>query len=144
MNKVVLLGRLQNSPKFSHTAGGIEMATFPFFTEYEYKGETKRDEFYIKCYGKLAVLADKYFKPGQEVFIDGKLHNIEFTNADGNKVYGYEVIVKEMDAFPESKASYENYLAEHPEFVKKEPMPDDDGFYSEDFGNMDSSDLPFS
>ena len=83
----------------------------------------------------IQEFAEKYFKQGTKICIEGRIQTGSYTNKDGAKVYTTEVVVEEQE-FAESKSASESNGAR--------PMPanaDADGFMSIPDGI--ENDLPF-
>lgn len=61
---------------------------------------------FINCvvFGRSAEFAEKYFRKGLKITIEGRIQTRSYTNRDGQKVYTTEVVVEEQE-FAESKGS---------------------------------------
>lgn len=59
---------------------------------------------FINCvvFGRSAEFAEKYFRKGLKITIEGRIQTRSYTNRDGQKVYTTEVVVEEQE-FAESK-----------------------------------------
>jgi single-strand DNA-binding protein len=100
-NSVQLIGRLGKDPEVKSISGGkSKKATFSIATSDSYKnqkGEKVEDTQWhnIVIWGKLAGIAEKYLKKGQEVAIEGKLIHRAY-EVDGEKKYFTEINVNDM------------------------------------------------
>jgi single-strand DNA-binding protein len=98
-NSVQLIGRLGKDPEVK-TFEKSKKASFSIATTDTYKnqkGEKVEDTQWhnIVIWGKLAGIAEKYLKKGQEVAIEGKLvHRVYETN--GEKRYVTEINVNDL------------------------------------------------
>lgn len=98
-NSVQLIGRLGKDPEVK-TFGNSKKASFSIATTDSYKnqkGEKIEDTQWhnIIIWGKLAGVAEKYLKKGQEVAIEGKLiHRMYETG--GEKRYITEINVNDL------------------------------------------------
>ncbi len=98
-NSVTLIGRLGKDPDVK-TYGASKKATFSIATTDTYKnqkGEKIQDTQWhnIVIWGKVAAIAEKYLKKGQEVVLEGKLvHRVYESN--GEKRYVSEVNVNDL------------------------------------------------
>lgn len=98
-NSVQLIGRLGKDPEVK-TFSNSKKASFSIATTDTYKnqkGEKVEDTQWhnIIIWGKLANVAEKYLKKGQEVAVEGKLiHRVYETN--GEKKYITEVNVNDL------------------------------------------------
>ncbi len=100
-NKVQLIGHLGNQPDVRTTESGKKWARFSIATNEIYrnaKGEkvTETQWHNLVAWGKVADIAEKYFKKGSELVIEGKLLNRNYLDKDGNKKYVTEVQVNEV------------------------------------------------
>lgn len=98
-NTVQLIGRLGKDPEVK-TFNEKKKATFSIATTDSYKnqkGEKVEDTQWhnVVIWGKLAGVAEKYLKKGNEVAVEGKLvHRIYETN--GEKRFYTEISVNDM------------------------------------------------
>lgn len=98
-NSVQLIGRLGKDPEVK-TFTNSKKASFSIATTDSYKnqkGEKVEDTQWhnIIIWGKLANVAEKYLKKGQEVAVEGKLiHRVYETN--GEKKYITEINVNDL------------------------------------------------
>lgn len=123
MNKVILMGRLTRDPevRYSQGANTTAVARYSLAVDRRFKrdGEPEADFFNCTAFGKAAEFAEKYLKQGTKIAITGRIENDNYTNKDGQKVYGTKIVIEEQE-FAESKSSTE----------KKAPeaKPDENGF----------------
>lgn len=99
-NSVQLIGRLGKDPEVK-TFGDKKKATFSIATSDSYKnqkGEKVEDTQWhnIVIWGKLAGVAEKYLKKGQEVCIEGRLVHRDYETNNGEKRYFTEVNVNDL------------------------------------------------
>lgn len=108
MNKVIMIGRLTADPEIRYSAGANQtcIANFSIAVDRKFKreGEPEADFFYCTEFGKGAEFAEKWFKKGIKVVVEGRLQNDSYTNKDGQKVTTTKIIV-EAQEFAESKSS---------------------------------------
>ena len=106
MNKVILMGRLTRDPevRYSQGANATAVARFSLAVDRKFKreGEPEADFFNCTAFGKLGEFAEKYLKQGTKIVISGRIENDNYTNKDGQKVYGTRILVEECE-FAESK-----------------------------------------
>jgi single-strand DNA-binding protein len=98
-NSVQLIGRLGKDPEVK-TFEKSKKASFSIATTDTYKnqkGEKVEDTQWhnIVIWGKLAGIAEKYLKKGQEVAIEGKLVHRVY-EANGEKRYVTEINVNDL------------------------------------------------
>lgn len=100
-NNVKLIGHLGKDPEVRTFDSGKKMATFSIATTDSYKnqkGEKVQDTQWhtIVIWGKLADVAEKYLKKGNEVAVEGKLVHRVYETPAKEKRYVTEINVNEM------------------------------------------------
>ena len=101
VNKVILVGRLGKDPEIRHLESGVAVANFSMATSERYKdrntGETKEvtEWHLVALWRKLAEIAEKYLKKGDQIYIEGKLRTRSWEK-DGVTKYTTEVIADNM------------------------------------------------
>ena len=130
MNKWIALGRLCGDPEVTSTANGTAIAKFSLAVDRKYKTDNGPTADFFPCtaFGKTAEVCEKYLKKGSRIAVVGEPQNNNYTDKNGNKVYGWSFILNEID-FAESKGE-----------VKKEEPENDMSFLQVE----DIADLPFS
>ena len=106
MNKVILMGRLTRDPevRYSQGANQTAVARFSIAVDRRFKreGEPDADFFSCTCFGKQAEFVERYLHKGVKVLLAGRIQNDNYTNKDGQMVYGIRIMVDEIE-FAESK-----------------------------------------
>ena len=106
MNKVILMGRLTRDPevRYSQGANATAVCRYSIAVDRRFKREGEPDADFFNCtvFGKGAEFAEKYLKQGTKIVITGRIENDNYTNKDGQKVYGTRILVEEQE-FAESK-----------------------------------------
>lgn len=100
-NSVQLIGRLGKDPEIRTFDSGKKQASFTIATSDKYtnqKGEKVEDTQWhnIVIWGKLAEVAEKYLKKGNEVAVEGKLIHRSYETNGGEKKYFTEINVNDM------------------------------------------------
>ena len=100
-NSVQLIGRLGKDPELKTFDKGKQKASCTIATTDTYKnqrGEKVEDTQWhqIVMWGKLAEIAGKYLKKGQEIAIQGKLVHRAYQTSAGEKRYITEINVNDM------------------------------------------------
>lgn len=118
MNKVIFMGRLTRDPETRYTQDGKAVARFAIAVDRRFSTQKETDFFNCTAFGKLAEFVEKYLMKGTKILMVGRVQNDNYTNRDGEKVYGIQIIADEIE-FAESKAAQEGRQAERPspEFV---------------------------
>lgn len=99
-NSVQLIGRLGKDPEVK-TFGDKKKASFSIATSDSYKnakGEKVEDTQWhnVVIWGKLAGVAEKYLKKGQEVAVEGRLVHSNYETDKGEKRYFTEINVNDL------------------------------------------------
>lgn len=106
MNKVLFMGRLTRDPevRYSQGANASAVARFSIAVDRRFKREGEPDADFFNCtaFGKTAEFVEKYLKQGTKIVLSGRVENDNYTNKDGQKVYGTRILVEEIE-FAESK-----------------------------------------
>jgi len=141
MNKTIMMGRLTRDPEVRYTNtsnGSTAIASFSLAVDRRFKrdGEPDADFFNCTAFGKIAEVIEKHVVKGTKLLITGRIQNNNYTNKDGQKVYGVQILVDEME-FAESKNASNGGQAQ----AQPEPAPSGDGFMSIPDGIDDE--LPF-
>lgn len=121
LNKVMLIGRAGKDAELRAVSNGNQTASFSIATSEKYKdkvtGELKeKTEWHnIVMWGNLAVVAGKYVKKGDQVYIEGPLRHRSYEK-DGVTRYVSEIVAntltllgskKQGDTSPVSSSSIE-------------------------------------
>ena len=108
MNKIIMMGRLTRDPETRYSQGNesICVCSFSIAVDRRFKreGEAEADFFNCTAFRKTGEFVEKYFKKGQRILISGTVQNDNYTNKEGQKVYGTKIIVEEAE-FADSKNS---------------------------------------
>ena len=100
-NSVQLIGRLGKDPEVKSFDSGNKLASFSLATTDTYKnakGEKVKDTQWhnVVIWGKLADVAGKYLKKGNEVAIEGKLVHRTYETTGGEKRFITEINVNDL------------------------------------------------
>lgn len=107
MNKWVGIARLCRDPECRQAQGNNNaIARFSIACDRKYKreGDPEADFFNVVCFGKTAEAAEKYLKKGTKILIVGRVENDNYTDKNGQKVYGTRIWCEEWE-FCESKSN---------------------------------------
>jgi len=106
MNKVILMGRLTKDPDVRYSQDGNAIAKYSLAVDR--KGQNAGTDFInIVAFGKSGEFAEKYFRKGMKVLIEGHISTGKYQNKDGQTVYTFDVAVDSQE-FAESKKAEEN------------------------------------
>ena len=101
MNIIILTGRLTRDPEVRH-GKETDVAHFTLAVDDFANGEKTADFFDCVAFGNLAKFADDYLKKGVLVNVCGRLKNNNYTDKNGNKQYGTQVVLSKIE-FGEAK-----------------------------------------
>ena len=109
MNLVVMMGRLTRDPEIRYSNDGKSVARFDFAVNRRFKRDNEPDADFFTCvaFGKTAEVIEKHVYKGTKLTIEGEVRNNNYTNKDGQKVYGTQILVSQIE-FCESKSSGES------------------------------------
>ena len=118
MNTVILMGRLTRDPEVRYSAGenSTALARFSIAVDRRFRrdGQQETDFFDCSAFGRQAEFIEKYLRKGTKIVLQGRLENNNYTNRDGQKVYGTRIVAENIE-FAESKAvSQQNASAYRP------------------------------
>lgn len=101
MNIAILMGRLTKDPDVRVSQTGTTVARYTIAIDRI--GKDQGADF-ISCvaFNKSAEFAEKYFKKGTKIALEGTIQTGSYTNKDGQKVYTTDVLVNRQE-FAESK-----------------------------------------
>ena len=122
VNKVILVGRLGKDPEIRYLPNQTQVAKFPIATnQYRNTGnevKTTYTEWHnIVLYGKLAALAEKFLKKGNQCYIEGRIQSHKYTDRNGVERTVYEIIGSELSLIePKPKDTQENAKNDEPPY----------------------------
>lgn len=101
VNRVVLIGNLGRDPDVQYLEGNIAVAKFPLATTESYKDKEGRTvsqtEWHtVVLWRGLAELAQRYLHKGSLVFIEGKLKNRNWEDAQKIRRFSTEVVADNL------------------------------------------------
>jgi single-strand DNA-binding protein len=105
MNNVSLVGRLTKDVDMRYTAANnTAVAGFTLAVNRRIKAEGQPDADFIPvvAWQKTAEFCSKYFRKGQQVWINGRIQTRNWDDTDGKKHYVTEIIAEEV-GFADSK-----------------------------------------
>ena len=143
---MILMGRLTRDPETRYSQGERQMAIARYTLAVDRRGqknENGQQADFIRCvaFDKAAEFAEKYFRQGQRVLIEGRIQTGSYQDRDGKTVYTTDVVVEQQE-FAESKTDRSSgYQTQS----RPKPTPADigDGFMRLPDG-VDDEGLPFS
>lgn len=108
INKVILMGRLTADPELRQTQSGIASCRFTVAIDRRFAdkntGERQADFINVVAWRQQAEFVSRYFSKGRMIIVEGSIRNNNYTDNNGVKHYGYDVVADNV-SFGESKAS---------------------------------------
>jgi single-strand DNA-binding protein len=100
-NSVRLVGNLGADPEVKSFDNNKQMARFSLATTESYKNDkgekVKETQWHnLVVWGTQAKFAGDYLKKGDEVAVEGRLTNRNWTDKEGNKRYMTEIVVNDF------------------------------------------------
>ena len=95
--------------RYSQGENSTAIASFSVAVNRKFKRDNEPEADFFNCtaFGKQAEFIEKYLKKGTKILLSGRLQNDNYTNKEGQKVYGVKVMVEEIE-FAESKNAAQN------------------------------------
>jgi single-strand DNA-binding protein len=96
INKVTLIGNLGRDPEVRHLEGGGVVARLAVATNENYKDragewQTKTEWHNVELWGAAAERAERQFKKGNLIYIEGKIQTDKWQDQTGNDRYTTKV-----------------------------------------------------
>lgn len=107
MQKWLAMGRLTRDAEIRYSNDGKAVARFDFAVNRIFKREGEADTDFFSCvaFGKIAETIEKCnVCKGTKLLIEGEVRNNNYTNREGQKVYGTQILVNSFE-FCESKGT---------------------------------------
>ena len=100
LNKVVLAGRITADPELKQTPSGVSVLRFTLAVNRRYsrnseQGEQQTDFITMVAWRQTAEFISKYFKKGSALCVTGSIQTRSWTDQQGQKRYGTDVVVDE-------------------------------------------------
>lgn len=98
INKVILVGNLGKDPEVKHFEGNGAVAKFSIATNENYRDKTSGEwqtqtEWHnVVVWNAAAERAERMFKKGMQVYVEGKLTTRKWQDQNGNDRYTTEVV----------------------------------------------------
>ncbi|MFI3265862.1 MAG: single-stranded DNA-binding protein [Rikenellaceae bacterium] len=102
INKVILVGNVGADPEVRTLDNGTKVARVRLATtERFYNSQTKESSDHtewhtVTLWRGLADVADRFLRKGSQVYIEGRLRSREWTDKDGNRRFGIEILGDEL------------------------------------------------
>lgn len=111
MNKVIFMGRLTRDPEIRYGgANNTAIAKFSIAVDRRFRrdGDQEADFFNCTAFGRQGEFVEKYLHKGTKIVLDGEIRNNNYTDKNGNKVYGTQIIANSIEFAESKRAAEEN------------------------------------
>lgn len=100
-NKITLVGYLGRDPELRHTPQGDAVCNFTVATTERRKNadgemEDQTTWFKVILWRRQAEIANEYLSKGKQVYVEGRLRQVEYTDRDGNRRTSLEVTASDI------------------------------------------------
>ncbi len=102
INKVIILGNVGADPEIRTLETGVKVARLRLATtERIFNRQTQETKEHTEWHSVvlwrgLADVADKYVRKGSQLYIEGSIRSNEWTDKEGGKRYGIEIVANDM------------------------------------------------
>lgn len=101
LNKVMVIGWLEDEPEVRQTPNGRAVASFSLSTSRSWTstvGEKHEDKewFNVVAWGALAEVVKDRLTKGQQVYVEGRLQTRGWEDSLGRKHYRTEIVAQEL------------------------------------------------
>lgn len=99
LNRVILMGRLTDTPECKQTPGGVSVCAFTLAVERNYRDrDGNRQTDFIDCvaWRQTAEFVARYFDKGMQAVVDGALQVRGYEDRQGNKRKAVEVVADQV------------------------------------------------
>lgn len=101
MNKTIQTVIFGKDPEVSTSRDGKSIVKFSAAVKRRFhkEGDTDTDWFNYVAFGATADFIAKYFHKGSKALITGTFQNNNYTKEDGTKVFGFQMLVENIEFF---------------------------------------------
>lgn len=124
LNKLIVIGRLGQSPKLAKTKNDKVICTFSVAVDSGFGEYKTTDWFNCSCFGAMAEACAKYLQKGSQVYLEGSIHMRTYKGKDGTEKSSMDYAVSDVKFL--SKASKAQSQPQSPQ-----PVPNDDYFQND-------------
>lgn len=129
VNKVILVGNVGSDPEIRTFEDGNKVARINLATtERTFNSKTQErsertDWHRLIIWRGLANVVEQYVRKGSQLYIEGKIRNNEWTDANGQKRYGVEIYVDVMNMLGRRDSSQSIQPLQAPQqYQQREPQ----------------------
>lgn len=113
VNKVILVGNLGRDPESATTESGRVRTRFSVATNRRYKdtaGELHEEVTWhnVVAWGPLGETVAQHLTKGRQVYVEGRIRNYEYADAEGSRRFGTEVVAETIRFLGKKNGNGEN------------------------------------
>lgn len=126
LNKVILQGRLTETPELKHTKTEKAVTSFSIAVEDNRKSGDERivNFFKIQAWGASAEFVCKYFEKGQQIIVEGRLTTSSYTDKNDVKRKDVYIVANNVNfCGAKSSEAQEKDIEESFESCEPEDLP---------------------
>lgn len=100
MNRIFLIGNLTKDPEMTTTSNGTQVCKMTLAVQRRFSnsdGTRTTDFLNIVAWRELAENCNKFLKKGNKCAVTGSLQTRSYENANGVKVYVFEIMADEVE-----------------------------------------------
>ena len=105
MNVSVLIGNLGQDPESAFTNEGTQVVTFSLAFR---SGKDKTSWIQVKCWNKMAEVAETYLHKGAKIAVTGMLVQNKWTTDDGQNRSIHQIFANSIDFIKTDGRGFEN------------------------------------
>lgn len=139
MNHWSGIGNLTRDPESSFTDSGVAVCKFTIAVNRpkDENGQQRADFIPVRAYNKRASLCREYLRKGRKVGVVGKLQTYTYTDKEGIKRSGFEILLSDLTFLPSSDTNRPNLGDVHSDDGAAQPN------FGDSFDDFDDEKLPF-
>ena len=132
LNHIIIMGRWTRDPELRRTGSGVAVTSFTVAVDRDFSSKDEKETDFIDCvaWRSTGEFVNKYFSKGSMILVSGRLQIRAWTDKDGNKRRGAEVVAENV-YFAEGKREHPQ-PAPAPEAPPVEEPKED---YKEDYSD---------
>ena len=105
INKVIIQGRLGQTPELKETNSGTNICNLSVATSDKRAGKETTEWHKVICFAKTAETAAQYLEQGQEVMVEGRIQYRSWEDNQGQKKYTTEIVADRVQFGPKKQSS---------------------------------------
>ena len=101
LNKVMLIGIVDDEPETRHTPGGRPVTSFTLavtrtWSSVEGQSKEETEWFNLVAWGSLAEICDRRLERGSRIYLEGRLQTRRWQDSAGKSYFRTEVVAQEI------------------------------------------------